>query len=278
LANWEIARVKINLCRKTPLYASGVHCVTYFDQNRFDSDKSFWQSKGIESNFVLEGIDTEDVLAPAPQRSAYGIPDAAMVLATAGTELEKTLGDEFVETIVNLLRSHPHAIFLVVGEGYFAWQKRKFESAGVAKRVGWTGKRKDLPGFLRIADVYLAEFPNSGATGVLQAMSMEKPVVAMRAGESPAQSQAAAFVGSEGAISTRDSNAYMERVSKLIREPMYRNKLGRLMKDRVNQHFSFTQTARHLEQLIDQVIQQKSEASTEITPRQDRLERIAEVA
>ena len=48
-----------------------------------------------------------------------------------------------------------------------AIQKRKFEAAGVGKRVGYTGRRKDLPGFLRVADVYLAEFPGAGATGVV---------------------------------------------------------------------------------------------------------------
>jgi len=279
LANWDVARVKVNLCRKTPLYSAGMHCVTYVDQNRFDADKSYWQTRNIETSFVLEGIDTDEVLAPAPLRSAYGIPEAAVVLATAGNDLDSTLSEEFVETLISVLRSHPHVIYLAVGEGDFAWQKRKFESAGVAKRVGWTGKRKDLPGFLRIADVYLAEYPHAGATGVLQAMSMEKPVVAMRAGESPAQAQAAAFVGSEGAIGTRDSHAYVERVSKLVREPLYRSRLGKLMRDRVNQHFSFAQTARHIEQLIDQLIQQKSEtSSTEIGTSQYQPERLADVA
>ena len=44
----------------------------------------------------------------------------------------------------------------LIGEGELAWQKRKFESAGVSKRIGYAGKRRDLPGFLRIADIYLA--------------------------------------------------------------------------------------------------------------------------
>ena len=76
-------------------------------------------------------------------------------------------------------------------------QKRKFESAGVSKRIGYAGKRRDLPGFLRIADIYLAEFPNPAPQGVLMAMSVERPVVAMKPNDEAEQSQAATLVGSE---------------------------------------------------------------------------------
>lgn len=259
VANWEVARVKINLCRRAPLYANGVQCVMYVDQQRYEPDKEHWQSRGIESRFILEGIDTDENLGAAPQRSAVGIPEQAIVLATASGNLDRTIGPEFVDTIINILRAHPQAIHLLIGEGDLAWQKRKFESAGIAKRVGYASRRKDVAGFLRLADLYLAEFPNADAAGVLQAMSVERPVVAMRWGEEVEQAQAAAFAGSECAISGRDANAYIERVSKLIREPAYRQKLGKAMRTRVEQHFAFTQTARHIEQLCEQLIQQQGE-------------------
>lgn len=277
VASWEVARVKINFCRRSPLYASGLHCVTYFDQARYELDKTWWHNKGVDSKFILDGIDVDDDLGPAPQRSAYGIPEGAMVLATAGADLDKTVSEEFADSIINVLRSHPHAIYLLVGDGELAWQKRKFEAAGVGKRVGYAGKRKDLPGFLRIADLYLAEFPAAGAAGILQAMAMEKPVVAMRWGDAMEHSQAAALVGSEGTISSRDPNAYVERVSKIVRDPAYRAKLGKSMKERVQQHFAFNQTARHIEQLCDQLIQQKSEAAVALT-EPVRSEPLAEVA
>ena len=172
----------------------------------------------------------------------------------------------------------PHAVYLLIGEGELGWQKRKFESAGIGKRIGYTGRRKDLPGFLRIADIYLAEFPNSNATGVLQAMSVEKPVVAMRCGESAEQSQAAAFAGSECTIGGRDPSSYIERVSKIIREPAYRQKLGKTMRARVEQHFGFNQTTRYIEQLSDQLIQQSTEAQAEQVTLTDGTPTIAEVA
>ncbi len=263
VANWDVARVRINLARRGPLFSPGVACVTYTDPVRFEADKDYWQRQGVESRFILEGIDIDENLGAPPQRSAYGIPEQAMVLASAGSDLDRTVSPEFVDTIINILRAHPHAVYLLIGEGELGWQKRKFESAGIGKRIGYAGRRKDLPGFLRIADIYLAEFPASNASGVLQAMSVERPVVAMRFGESAEQSQAAAFAGSECTVTSRDPAAYIERVSKIIREPAYRQKLGRTMRSRVEQHFGFNQTARYIEQLCEQLTQQTSEAQAE---------------
>ena len=259
IATWETAPVKVNLCRRTPLYAGNVSCVTYLDPVNFEADREWWTKRGVDSKFILEGIDIEAGLGALPLRAQYGIPEQSVVLATASANLDESLSADFVETVINILRAHPHAIYLVIGEGEMAWQKRKFESAGVSKRIGYAGKRRDLPGFLRIADIYLAEFPGSGSQGVLMAMSVERPVVAMKLGDDAEQSQAATLVGSEGVILGKDPAAYIERVSKIIREAPYRQKLGKMMRSRVEQHFSFAQTARHLEQLFDQLIQQRSE-------------------
>ncbi|MEM6315465.1 MAG: hypothetical protein AAF743_15365, partial [Planctomycetota bacterium] len=65
------------------------------------------------------------------------------------------------------------------------------------------------------------------------------------------------------AITGRDTAPYIERVSKFIRDPAYRAKLGNTMADRVIRHFSFAGTARSIEQLCDALIQRKSEQSAE---------------
>jgi hypothetical protein len=263
IAAWDAAPIKINLARKTPLYNTGVSCITYFDAVKYETDREYWQKRGVETKFILEGVDLDAPLGAMPARSAYGIPENAVVLATAGQDLDKTLSEDFVDTVVNVLRANPHAIYLLIGDAELSWQKRKFESAGVAKRVGYAGKRKDLPGFLRIADLYLAEFPAAGSHAVLQAMSVELPVVAAKIGDEAEGSQAATLVGSEGVILGKDPTSYIDRVTKIIREPAYRAKLGKLMRQRVEQHFSFEQTTRHLEQLCDQLIQQRTERSAD---------------
>ena len=244
-AMWDVARAKINLVRRSPMFSSGMQCVCYFDQARYDIDREYWTRRGIDSKFMLEGIDLEEAVSAAPNRAAYGIPESAVVLTSCGSDLSTTLGDEFCDTVINVLRAHPQAIYLCIGEGELAAQKRRFESAGVGKRIGYAGKRKDLPGFMKMADVYLAEFPISDASGVLQAMSVERPVVAMRCGDAAA----ATFAGTDATVGDRDTSAYIERVSKLIREPAFRIKSGKEMRTRVEENFAFNQTTRQLEQL-----------------------------
>jgi predicted O-linked N-acetylglucosamine transferase (SPINDLY family) len=262
-AMWDVARAKINLCRRTPMYSTGTQLICYFDQGRFENDREFWNRRGVESKYILEGIDLEETVTPAPNRSAYGIPESAVVMTSSGSDLDRTISDEFCDIIINVLRSHPQTIFLCVGDGEMSSQKRKFESAGVGKRVGYAGKRKDLPGFLRMADIYLAEFPSSDSAGVLQAMSVERPVVAVRWGDSPEQSAGAAFAGPDASVASRDTAAYIERVSKLIREPASRKQLGKAMRERIEQQFAFTQTARHIEQLCEQALQGRSGGSSD---------------
>jgi len=81
----------------------------------------------------------------------------------------------------------------------------------------------------------------------------------MRCAGDADSAQAAQFVGNEACISSDDPNDYIERVSKLIREPAYRARLGKTMRTRVEQHYAYSQTARQIEQLCEQV-QQRTNA------------------
>lgn len=265
IARWDTAAVKVNLVRTTPLYAGSVSTVAYLDAARFEADQHYWQKYCIDSRFVLEGIDADATHGAMPQRSVYGIPEQSIVLATAGNDLDRTLSHEFVETVIGILRSNPQTIYLLVGDGELAWQKRRFDSAGVAKRIGYAGKRKDLPGFLRIADVYLAEFPSACANGVLQAMSVERAIVAMKsnADEMTTTASTSSIVGSEAIVPANDATAYAERVTKVIRDGSFRKKLGQSMRTRLEQHFSFAQTAAQIEQLCEQLLRRRSEAAPE---------------
>jgi glycosyltransferase involved in cell wall biosynthesis len=249
-AGWPIAKVKVNLCRSTPLFAPAVDAVVYLDAARWESDREFWNAWNIDNRFVLEGYDTEQPLGANPQRSVYGIPETAVVMATAGNELDRKISSDFLDSVINILRAYPQSIYLLIGEGELAWQKRRFESAGVSKRVGYAGKRKDLNSFLRICDIYLAEFPAGDSAGVLAAMSVEKPVVTAAWPDNDQQSEISKLIGTEG-VTAIDPPEFGEQVGRLIREPGTRQQIGSALRQRVQQNFSFQQTAGHIEQLCD---------------------------
>lgn len=255
LTEWEIARSKVNLCRRMPLYSASLDSVIYLDESCREADRDFWARRKIECSCVPEGMDVEDPLGPPPQRSAYGIPDAAIVLATAGTELDKTISTEFIDTMIDILRAHPHAVYLLIGDGELAEQKRKFEASGVGKRVGYAGRRRDLPGFLRMADIYIAEFPAAGPTGLLQAMTVERPVLVTRSATTGKPSPAIKFAGEDCTV--LGAAALIERVSKLIREPEFRQLCGIACRQRIANHFGFAQTVRQIEQICEALCEKR---------------------
>ena len=65
VAAWETARIKINLSRRTPLYAPGTSAVVYCDPVRWETDKEFWNRVQIDSRFILEGCDIDDSVGGA---------------------------------------------------------------------------------------------------------------------------------------------------------------------------------------------------------------------
>src|SRR5687768_966980 len=121
LATWETSAIKVNLCRETPLYNAAVSCITYLDAVRYEADREYWQKRGMETKFILEGVDTDAALGAMPARSAYGIPENSVVLATAGQELDKSLTSEFIDTVIAILRANPNAIYLLIGDADLAW-------------------------------------------------------------------------------------------------------------------------------------------------------------
>ena len=266
VSDLDVARAKVNLVRSAgPLHTAGIDGCIYLDARRHDADEPYWQGRGIDSRFVLEGIEPRPAAdaSAAPKRSAYGIPESAVVLATSlddGT----TLGDGFAAQVIDVLRSHPHAVYLLIGDTSpeaTAKLKRTFEAAGVGKRVGYAGRRRDMPGFLRIADVYLAPATSSPA-GLLQAMSVGRPVVAAHVPDAPhGTDPAAAYVGPEACVCGGDPHAYVERVSKLIRDGSYRQKLGKILADRAAKHYSFAETARQIEATCDELIRRRGETA-----------------
>ena len=245
LSHWQIARTKIVICRRYPMYGTQFDAAVYLDQQRFDLDKDFWKKNNIDPTFIFEGIELTEHTSPAPQRSAYGIPDQSVILATAGNELDETMGEEFVDTMISILRSNPLAVYLVVGDGEFASQKRRFEAAGVSKRVGYTGKRKDFADFLRIADIYVAQFPSTSLSGILAAMSVAKPVVGMQWNDPVSR-----WIGSDNTVQARDTSAYIERTTALINSAEEREILGQTLRQDVEQRFNFTHTASALAGVI----------------------------
>ena len=248
VSRWPVARSTLYLARRVPLYGPGIDAVAYLDPARCEADRQWWDDRGGTATSLVEGVDLDAPVGEAPRRSVYGLPDAATILTTAADDVARTVTPRLVDGIIAALKANPQAVYLLVGGGDAAAIRKRFDAAGVGKRVGYAGKRRDLPGFLKMADIYVAEFPDASPAGVLQAMSMGLATVATQCDDSATGIVACEFVGSEGTVG--DTAEFVERVGRLVRDGAYRQQHGRQMRRRVEQHFSYEQTARGIESLV----------------------------
>ena len=171
-SQWPVAKRKLWVARRVPLYGEGIDAVAYLDPTRCAADESWWRDRDATAVPLVEGVDLDAPVGEAPRRGAYGIPDSAVILTTAADDVARTVTPALVDAIADVLKKNPQAVYLLIGGGDAAPIRKRFDAAGVGKRVGYAGKRRDLPGFLKMADVYVAEFPEASPQGVLQAMSM----------------------------------------------------------------------------------------------------------
>lgn len=255
LCHWNVARVKLWVARRAPLYSTSLGAVAYLDIARLSRDEHWWQQQGVAAASILEGVDLEAPLNEAPRRSAYGIPDSAVILATCVEDVTKTITPPMIDAIADVLKKHPQAVYLIVGAGETTAIRRRFEAAGVGKRIGYAGRRRDLPGFLKMADIYLAEFPVASPAGVMQAMTMSLPALAMAAGHDlETAGIAAQIVGGESTIAPGEIAGWGERVARLIRDVSHRQQQGRIGRKRIEQLYRYDQTARSIEGLCERLI------------------------
>ena len=244
VANWPVAHAKVNVVRRSPMLAGAVQAAIYVDANLQKIEESGWKKRNVPTHFVQEGVEISAIEPAATLRSAFGIPEQSIVLATVA-DADTILAGDYVETVVQLLRQHPQAVLLVAGDSDTAALKRRMDAAGLGKRCGIAGKRKDLVEFVKMADVYLAPMGSANTAGILAAMAAGRPVVAMAGGADESQ-RAQAFVG-EAAVAV-DVADYLDKTNRLLRDATARAMAGEQLKQAA-QKFSLEMTAKAVEKI-----------------------------
>ena len=246
LACWQPAKAKLHVARRAAIHSGEFDTVAFFEAARLGGDLAHWQHADTPAHLLPDGVEpiAANAETTGPQRSAYGIPDSAIVLAAVLSDTDGVLANAFADTVINLLRQHPTAVLLTAGDADTTSLKRKLEAAGLGKRAGFTGRRRDLPEFLKMADIYVTPFGRPAAFGTLAAMAAGKPVVSLP-GDAQDPQCPAAMIGEE--FVSPDIAAYAERTDRLIRDPQLRTRTGEAMRARVAEHFPAERTVRVVE-------------------------------
>lgn len=184
-------------------------------------------------NSILEQESGGGVPKAGNVRAGLGVPEGSPLVGMIGQITSWKGQAVFVESVPAVLREFPSARFVVVGDTMSQYDReykesveRLIEKEGLKDRVILAGFRKDIPAVMGSLDivVHASIRPDALPTVILEAMFMEKPVVATDVGGVPEiiDDGRSGFVVPPG-----DPAAMAEAVLKLLRDKALRENMGR---------------------------------------------------
>lgn len=251
-----------------------------------------WESSGIDDEkkrLVYNGVDIEQFRPNPPGepiRDEFGISQKQEVVGVIGRLAVWKGHQTFLEALQMVRERYPHFRALVVGDTFELGaesDRRQLEiirkrlgdrvsipdrvlfkrrdlmqlahELGLQEHVIFTGYRRDVPSVIAALDVLvLASWVEPFGRVLIEAMAMEKPVVAT-AGGGPME-----IVDHETGILVPplDAPAMATAIIQLFGNHDLRNSMGRKGRQRVKQSFSLDKHVQEIEALYDSLLHQQS--------------------
>jgi glycosyltransferase involved in cell wall biosynthesis len=184
---------------------------------------------------IYDGVDVEELKPsrpPAAMRRELGLaPDCVTVGMIARLDLAKKGQDVFLRAIPGILAKAPRTQFVIVGDGPDrARIETLLESLPADARPVMTGRRTDLADVLAALDILVIPSRWESVPKVLlEAMWLERPVVAARVGDIPE-----ILDESCGALTPPNSpGALADAVAQLAGDEVLRSEVGRAAHERI---------------------------------------------
>jgi glycosyltransferase involved in cell wall biosynthesis len=197
---------------------------------------------GIEPNRVVtvyEGIDLHRVQAePAANIHAeFWLPKQAPVVGAVAALTQEKGHRYLIDAAALVVRDVPDARFVILGEGELRPAlERQIRELHLDKHVVLPGFRADILSFVKSFDLFVMSSLFEGlGTSLLDAMAFSKATVASDTGGIPE----VVSHGETGLIvPPRDAPALASAITKLLRDPERRDRMGRAGLERVTKLFS----------------------------------------
>lgn len=154
--------------------------------------------------------------------------------------------DVFLYAAAQLLRRHPAARFMVVGDPIFQFQLERERLEGIARHLGigdavsFVGHREDVPAVLSRLDVFaLPSLYEPFGRVLIEAMAARRPIVASRAGGVPE----IVLDGETGVlVEPGDPQALADALAGMLESPTRAETLAGAARERVADCFSLEAT------------------------------------
>lgn len=223
-----------------------------------NADAIFSISKYVTSTLVDMGRDPRTIHTilncadpaawnPAVDGSALrrelAIPADASVLSSVSRLFSWKGQRELLRAFARVVEQAPNTILLIVGadaphEGasFTAELRRIAIDLGVEHLVRFTGGRSDIPQVLAASDVFtMPSFEEPFGLVFLEAMAMQKPVVALDNGGTPE----VVVHGETGLLSSPwDIPELADNILRLLRDPALRARMGHQGRERMLRYFT----------------------------------------
>lgn len=176
-------------------------------------------------------------------------PQSPVILSVGRLVWEKDY-EVTVAIAARVTASHPHARFLIVGDGPLRVDiTRSIERLGVSRSVVLLGERDDVPDLLAASDIYLNTSCSEGlSNAVMEAMAAGLPVVATAVGGTPelVREGETGFLLMPG-----DTALAVSRIEQLIADARLRHTLGDRARQRIASEYDVEAMLGRLTALYD---------------------------
>ena len=207
---------------------------------------------------VYSGLDMTRVPQKQDGREGgrrFDIPVDALVVGTLANLFPRKGYEMILQALPKILAACPNVHYLIVGDGDAAYEKTLralVRTLGLERTVHFAGFQEDVYPWLAAMDIYVHPALMEGfGIAVLEAMAMEKPVVASRVGGIPevVQDGVTGFL-----VPPEDPEALALALLRLLQEPYTRQCMGRAGRERVEAHFTLERTMMTLQSLYAKLI------------------------
>ena len=204
---------------------------------------------------IPSGIDTERFapLPPGDHKARLGLPPGAVVVGSLTRMRVRKGVEEFLHAMGPICRARPEVHVVVAGEVEWDDEVRALVAAtGLGDRLHLLGRRSDVPEVVSAFDVFVLSSHGEGmSNAILEAMAMEKPVVATAVGGT-------VEVVGEGLtghlVPARDAAALAAGIERVLDDPERGRAMGARGRQVVIDRFSARAMVRQMETLYTRML------------------------
>jgi len=215
-------------------------------------------------SIVYNGVDINDFnpdkVSGDSIKSEFSITSDDIVIGTISQFIHMKGLEIFIEAAKFIIEQVGNVRFLIVGDrvGDNAYERKLkglVKDLGIENKVIFTGYRQDIKNVIASMDIFVLASTGEGFGRVLiEAMALEKPVVAANSGGIPE-------IISDGKtgilVPEKDSQTTASAVVKLINEKGLRERMGIAGRKRVEEMFTIERHTREIEEHYSKIFEQK---------------------